>query len=259
MVTAWRRSTVGELSWCGAAGPAGLAVVPLVHDGVPCAALPFSHADVAADLRGRHVAFSVSDTVAGRQHGIVGTGEVDVHFDTDGTRFVESLLEQELVKHPPTRLRADSMLARRENWWWIPRIVVTLCTDPAVRPLPGRTRANDALLVRADGDGHPLLDVVSAPSWPAAAGSAITLYARDGSLLDSGTGPALAYGHAHSPDFERWQRWHRCGVRHDDVLHVDGAEGEPAAALPPFRLLERLVNHRQTARACKAGIAAAGS
>jgi hypothetical protein len=254
LATSWQRSTVAEVSWIGPGGPDGLAAVPLVWEGVPCVALPFSRGDVVPALTGSQAAFSVTDVLAGGKVALIASGPVDLRIDIDGSIFVEHLLEQEAVKHPPTRLRADSLIGRRENWWWIPRIIVRLAAVDHVREVHGRTRPQDALLVR-ERVGQPLVEVVSAVSWPVQVGAAVEVYARDGSLLDGADEPAYVFAHQHSPDFERWERWYRIGRLRGEELTVQVADGVPADSLPPFGLVERYRSHRALARACKAGIA----
>ncbi|RNL86804.1 hypothetical protein [Halostreptopolyspora alba] len=249
---AWHRSTTGELSWLAPDGPTGVPVVPLDRDGVPCAALPLAHLDMIDSMVSRRVAFSLT----GGETTLVATGHVDVELDPDGTLFVAHLLDQEIVKHPPTRLRADSMLARRENYWWIARALVTLSRVDEVRPLPRRAPETDALLVRPAG-AVPRLDVVTTASWPAEHEASIELWRRDGDSLLGGGEAAFAYGHQHSPDFERWERWYRAGTIREETLMVRTGLGYPEAEPAPFGLLERYRNHRDVARACKAGVTAA--
>ncbi|MEU3019734.1 hypothetical protein ABZ635_20335 [Nocardiopsis sp. NPDC007018] len=261
LITVWQRSTVAELSWTTPSGPSGIPVVPLMWRDFPCVALPYSMADTALSLRGRTAALSVSAADAGTGAAVVGTGPVEVLEDVDGTLFVEHLVEQEALKHPPTRLRADSLIARRENWWWVPRVIVSLTGVEEQRDLHPRTRAADALLVR-DRRGRPEVEVVTAEDWTGQDG--VTLWARGGAPLDGAGEPALVFSHQYSPDFERWERWSRRGTLTGDALTVTEAQGSPTGANPagplsPYGLLERLSNHRSLARSCRTGIARAES
>lgn len=262
LITVWQRSTVAELSWISPSGPTGIPVVPLtLHDQV-CVALPYSMADLALTLGDRrHAAFSVTDQGAGGQVGLVGSGPVEVLEDLEGEEFAESLVEQEALKHPPTRLRGDSLMARRENWWWVPRVIVTLASVESTREIHPRTRATDALLVR-DRHGRPEVDVVTADRWSDHSGTNIELWARGGGLLAGTDEPVFTFSHQHSPDFERWERWFRSGRLSSESLLVERAEGapvgeEPAGPLPPYGLLERYSNHRSLARSCRRGISEA--
>ncbi|WP_026119439.1 hypothetical protein [Nocardiopsis ganjiahuensis] len=263
VITVWQRSTVAELSWTTSSGPSGIPVVPLIWRDRPCVALPYSMAGTALSLRGRHVAFSVSAEDAGGRSAVVGTGPVEVVEDLDGSEFVEHLVEQEAVKHPPTRLRADSLIARRENWWWVPRLIVSLKSVEDQRELHPRTRAGDALLVR-DRSGRPEVDVVTAEDWSNGSTESLTLWSRGGGLLEGAREPVFVFSHQYSPDFERWERWSRSGSLSGESLLVTGAEGapvgdSPGGPLPPYGLLERFSNHRSLARTCRSAIAEAES
>ena len=260
---AWRRAVTGELCWTGPAGPAGIPVVPLVLDGRPCAALPAAHLAAADTLTSGRAAFALTAERHGGP-GMVACGPVEVVADADGRLFTEHLLAQELVKHPPTRLRADSLMAQRENWWWLPRVVVVLSRVEAERELPARSAPEDAVLVRAAlGPGteaepaeDPRVDVVTADGWPREGTDPAWLRRLDGAPLHGRGERAFLFGHRHSPDFERWERWHRSGTVTGDRLSVEEAEGDPVDEVAPFGVFERLRNHRELVKACKAGVAA---
>jgi len=264
LFTVWQRSTVAELGWTSPSGPSGIPVVPLVLRDTPCVALPYAHADVALRLHRQHVAYSVTDQDAGGRTAVVGAGTVEVVEDLEGHEFVEHLLEQEVVKHPPSRLRADSLMARRENWWWVPRVLVRLDTIEEEYTLHPRTRAEDALLVR-ERAGRPVIDVVTVDDRPdrsTGATGATDLWARDGGLLEGADEPAFVFSHQYSPDFERWERWFRSGHLSGESLLVEEADGAPTGKSPsgplsPYGLWERFTHHRSLARTCREGIAEA--
>jgi hypothetical protein len=274
--TVWRRSAVGELSWLTPRGrPVSVPVVPLLDGGAPCAALPLAHLDLV-DTLGPRAAFSLTAPAPGTDAGLVGAGPVEVRLDPRGRLFGRDLVEQEAAKHPPTRLRAGSLMARKENWWWMARALVTLTGVDRVEAVRRRDRAPDALLVRersaepapdgasdADavrGPGTDVrVDVVTARDWSAGPGGSVELWSRDGADLSGRGDRALVMGHQASPDFERWERWTRTGTLSGQVLAVTGADGGPDTDPRPFRLLERLRNHREVERACRAGIRAAES
>ncbi|QBI54132.1 hypothetical protein [Streptomonospora litoralis] len=261
VVTVWRRSTAAEMCWAGSGGPAGIPVVPLVWDDLPCVALPMAHLDAVDTMTSGRASFAVSDPPSqDAAAAVVASGPVDIRFDLEGKRFADHLLEQEIVKHPPTRLRADGLMARRENWWWMPRVLITLTAVEDVRPLPPRTRGDDALLVRPGPHGGAArVDTVTARAWPEPSGGGeIELWRRDGSSLEGTGEPAFAFAHRHSPDFERWERWYRSGRAQGEVLTVTAGTGTPEPESPrPYNLLARYRNHREVVRACRAGIAKA--
>jgi hypothetical protein len=261
-----------------------------------------AHLDLVDSL-GARAAFSLTGPVPGTDTGLVGVGPVEVRLDPEGRLFGRDLVEQEAAKHPPTRLRAGSLMARKENWWWMARALVTLVGTDRVEAVRRRDRAQDALLVRGWGagagtnadadtgsgtrtgadsgapatDGGPRadtgadagmgagrgadvrVDVVTARDWSAGPGRSVELWSRDGGDLSGRGERALVMGHQASPDFERWERWTRTGTLTGQVLEVIGSDGGPEADPRPFRLLERLRNHREVERACRAGIRAVES
>ncbi|GAA3740276.1 hypothetical protein GCM10022402_20060 [Salinactinospora qingdaonensis] len=235
--------------------------MPLVWEGRPCVALPLAHLDAVESMTSGRAVFCVSSGQPQGEHlaATAAAGPVDIRYDLEGARFVAHLLEQEVVKHPPTRLRADSLMARRENWWWVPRVIVTLIDVEREYRLPARSRSEDALLLRCGEQpvGVPEVTTVTARSWPAESQTPVELWRRDGGSLDGSGEPAFAFGHQFSPDFERWERWYRRGRLHGEVLHPWAAAGAPTAQPRPFGLVERVRNHRLVARDCRWGIAAA--
>src|SRR5699024_4565544 len=174
----------------------------------------------------------------------------------------------EVAKHPPTRLRADSLLARRENWWWLPRILLTLTSTREMWSLRARTSTTHALLARDGGQatcaGAPSVETVTATDLPRPGDATpLRLSTPEGTALAGRDERAYVFEHHHSPDFERWERWYRGGVLRGDRLHVATGDGMPPTrddgpgSLAPFTLLRRLLNHHRTSRRARAGIAAA--
>lgn len=255
----WRRALAGELAWVTGTGQVGaLPVVPLELDGLPGVALPYSAADSVASLRrADRAAFIVSDGRARSNVGGVLAGPVTVTDDVDGSRFVADLLPRELVKHPPSRALADSVLLRRENWWWLPRIIVALSVVERTASLPLRTdAAHDGVLVYDGGDGPRVTVVAPAPDsdW---ATPRVRLVAHGDTPPRGDGGPALIIGHDYTaPDFERWETWTVRGALRGAELLVTDRTGEPGASLEPLGLFQRMRRHRALMRACKEGIAA---
>lgn len=199
---------------------------------------------------------------------LVAAGRVRFEWDLSGERFSEHLLSQEVAKHPPTRLRSDSLMARRENWWWLPRVLITLAVTTHVRSLPARTTTGHALLARqpcgtSTSVAAPWLEVVTTADWRGPGRAEPLELVGVADRLPHGEGErAYVFDHRHSPDFERWERWYRDGTLHGDRLHPDAGNGGPPPVdhdgdLAPFNLLQRIRNHRRTVGAAKAGIAAA--
>lgn len=164
--------------------------------------------------------------------------------DPEGERFTASLLEQELLRWPPARLYADSVLLRREHWWWLPRLLVELDVE-AVETFSGRSDAADHLLVVDPGTGlearvatvraDPL--AVRVHGEPPPAGEAVLL------------GQDLSF-----PDLERWGRWRWEGRWDGHDLRVRRSPGR--IGLPPTPgVLTRVRRHRRLERACRQALA----
>ncbi|GAA1243096.1 hypothetical protein GCM10009676_30760 [Prauserella halophila] len=314
---AWRRAVTAELCWTNPDGtPAAIAVTPLLRGsssvgspsagspsaaspaaGSPsagttvCAAVPYSRAREVAELRAAGEAtFAVTDSRSlpartgtdsspATGAGVAATGTVRIVDDLDGELFLDELLDQELVKYPPSRTLADSVLLRRENWWWLPRIVVELAGPapgaghPGETPLPARTDpARHALLVTtaagaAASTGVPELRSVdlgadSAPSGAAPSGAAASdvLGVRDlaGEPLPAASAGALVFGYDYTmPDLERWETWSRRGGFDGGHLAVEARTGSPGEDLRTLGLLARTRRHRALAKACRTGLRAA--
>ncbi|HLR97573.1 MAG TPA: hypothetical protein VK053_23840 [Jiangellaceae bacterium] len=256
----WQRSITGEMCWIGTDGPTGLPVTPLLLGDAPCVALPYMHLGIADDIARGEAVFTVTDRhhLAEQSTGMSLRGKAEIIHDLDGARFIPELLDQELVKFPPTRLRADGLMAQREHWWWVARILVVLHEVSDTRELPARTRADDAVLVRQlpEQTGRARVDVVTAQRWPSHPGERITLWRRDGGSLAESGSPGFTFSHRASPDFERWERWYRSGRLDGDDLVVTDAVGAPGDQFEPFGLRARWRNHRHIAAACRAGITA---
>ena len=246
----WARAQLAEVAWARPDGTVDAAVVvPLVIDGAPGLALPFSRAGLAADLADATAVrwCLATPEVTGGAPTTSLPATVAVAEDLDGTAMDSPLLTQLIAKHPPDRRRLDSILLRREHAWYVPRLVVTTVAAGASEPFP----VGEALVVRAgpSARGGPTLEVGAARHVDLEAGTA---------TVDGVDGPAVLLRHgADVPDLER--PWH-----HHWVGHVAGGrftaevrDDDPPRTAPPS-LLRRMRTERQLERACRAGLRAAG-
>lgn len=261
LLRVWRPAVTCELCWLPEAGPPRtVAAVPLLDGDTPCLALPYAHAELVESLR---TVESVSVTVTDPRSvpagaGVAVTGRFTMFDDTEGEFFTAGLLEQELLKHPPSRVLADSRLLRKENWWWLGRIIVELERPDRVVDVPTRSDpARDALLIRpsssADPASAPEFSVVTADGgWDA---PRVRLRPAAGASIPGDSGLVTAFGHDYSvPDFERWESWTVNGELRDAELVVTDREGEPGKGLSALGLGDRLRRHRSLERACRRGI-----
>lgn len=241
-------SSVAELSWSGPRGPRVQGVVALLRHGRP--AIAFTYADEAVARAVGDADTAALSLTEGRSTGsgfrpLLATGRPRLVEDPDGDVYAADLMLQELHRYPPSRVYVDSPLLQRENWWYLPRLVVELEVDD-VSPLPTRSDAEDHVLA-VDGPGGPdvrtarvverrgerLTVAVDAPPRPGAA----VLFGQDASF----------------PDLERWAQWSHHGTWDGSVLTVEDAPG--VVGLPPTPgLLERWRRHRDLEKRCRAAL-----
>ncbi|WP_106179845.1 hypothetical protein [Prauserella shujinwangii] len=260
----WRRALTAELCWLDEAGqPHVVASTPLVAGSVPCVALPYARApEVAGIGTGTPVAFAVTDSRSLRRGGPghAWYGTVTRTEDTEGDFFAVELLRQELTKYPPSRTFADSPLLCRENWWWLPRIVLRLARRAHAVELPARTSPHRHALLARERSGELALDVVDLPDGAQGTGgpAALPLRSLAGGALRGDGAQALAFGYDYSmPDMERWEPWSLRGPLLGDRLEVTDRAGAPGAELGPLTLLQRIRRQRTLSRACRRELAAA--
>lgn len=255
----WGRALTGEICWLAASGiPAVLPVTPLLSGvgQVPCVALPYAGAGDVATLRSAgEVAFAVTDSRSLDQGapGRARVGDVEIVDDIEGDTFSAELLRQELMKYPPSRALADSPLLCRENWWWLPRIIIRLERAHRELELPARTNpATQAVLVRDDGTGLALDTVAVEHDREPVRLSRLAA----GPLRGDGAPTALCGYDYSMPDLERWERWSLHGMLYGDELTVSHRSGDSEAELAPLPLLSRIRRQRAIARACRRELAA---
>lgn len=246
------RAGVLEVCWLGTAGvPRATAAVPLAYGGRPAVALLWSQADVARELAAAPaVGWVLSDRRLAQPgwYPLLGMGRMHMIEDRNGTLFTDNMLDMELRKHPPSRAYADTLLLRRENWWFLPRLVLVF--EPwQVSSVGERTSPDEhAVLAVSPRDGSLHVDTVSIDQ----SGTAMTC--RSLARRAPPPGDAVLFTHDFSvPDLERWAR-HATTGRWDgtslDVVSRDDQRGVP----PPPGLRERIRRHREMERGCRAAL-----
>nr|MDT0659936.1 pyridoxamine 5'-phosphate oxidase family protein [Micromonospora sp. DSM 115978] len=246
-------ATVGELAWLDAAGqPQARPVTPLLFGNRPAVAFPYADAAEARRLSTAPLAALVvsDDRLTGRSwRPLAVIGRPHLTEDRDGTLFADRLLSQELRKYPPARALIDSPLLRREHWWYLPRLVLSI--DAAAVVAVG-ARAGGAGEVMAVGAADRRL-YVDTVDGTAGGGGQIRVTSHTGRRPP--TGPAVLLAHDFSvPDLERWTPWTTHGWLADGALTVERA-AERTALAPPLGLWRRLTRHRRLGRACRHALA----
>lgn len=248
---------VAEVVWRRPDGSIGAAArTPLRLDDAPVLALTFDDLLLAEELTAAStVGLAVSDARMALRgwRPVVATGGVQRQVDLDGAVFVDRLVGQELRKHPPARLRADSLLQRRENWWYLPRLIVRLEPDRVSAHITGRDDPDHGVVAWRTDDGLRI-DTVEVDDWQAAR---VRLRSLGGHRLaaPSGTDAALLR-HDASTDLERRTSLTLEGKLEGDLFVVERRTGSPE--LPPVpNVWRRLRQAKAFERACRRGIAAA--
>lgn len=256
VLSALRSAVTAELAWTEDAAPAARAVVPLVAEAGPVLAVPYAYAAWARSLATRpRLVLTLSDRrlCGAAWRPLRLTAAPRLVEDRDGSLFTETLLDQELRKHPPSRALADSPILRREHWWYLPRLLVHLDVV-ALDDFPERTPAGEVLLVtvRPAAVHAPAVSAVRV----APGARPVRLSALDGGEVPDAT-EALLFGHDFTcPDVERWVSWTAVGPVRSGVLHADLPETHVAGDMPGLR--ERIRRQRELHRGCVRGLREAG-
>ncbi|WP_026152319.1 hypothetical protein [Actinopolyspora halophila] len=255
----WREALTAELCWVDGKGhPGVIAVTPLSDGETPCVALPYSCLPLARELSGaEEVGFSVTDgrSLGTGDDGLVAYGSVRVREDLTGEYFLHGLLEQELFKYPPSRLLADSVLSRRENWWWTPRLIVEMPSPERVVELAARVDPGKHALAVGDASARPEVSTVSIDGFS----TDRVKYSRLGENEPLRAGSGVLFGHDYTAsDFERWESWRAFGRFSAAELLIEHREGNgPGRRLAPLGLLERIRRRHRLAKECRRAIVAA--
>ncbi|MQA63750.1 MAG: pyridoxamine 5'-phosphate oxidase family protein [Actinophytocola sp.] len=266
MCSTWRdplrSAAASEVIWGDSDNrPHATVATPLLFGDRPALAFPYARAQLARAIgAATSVAVVLSDRrlsgTSWRPLAIVGRPRlID---DPDGTVFTDQLLDQELRKHPPSRALVDSILLRKEHWWYLPRIIVELEPDTSYEVTERAGSGTDGVLGVVDTDlGR--VRVASVVVTPGGGPSAVT--AVEGELPGAGGDerPAVLVRHDFSvPDLERWPVSVTPGAVRSHEFVAD-APVEQLVLPPPLGLLARLRKQRQLSKGCRRELARAGS
>lgn len=246
-------SSLAELCWLGEDGvPRVRGVVPLWREGRPVLAFLYADHRVAREsaAAGR-VALVLAETRS-TAPGFTPTvlrGRPTLLEDPEGDVYVGELALQELRRYPPSRLFADSPLLMRENWWFLPRLVVEVDVE-AAEPTAPRTSPYDHLLVVADQD-RLVVRPAAGIAGRYGVGQRVPVEV-DGAAPPPG--PAVLFGQdASFPDLEQWAQWRWEGSWDGSALEVARAPERVGLGRPPG-LWQRWRRQRDLERRCLAAI-----
>jgi hypothetical protein len=250
---ALRAAATAELSWVLAGRPDGEVVTPLQLDGRPVIAVPYAYAAWARELAALpEMVLTVSDPrLSGQRWKALSLrARPRLVEDPEGTLFCDELLDDELRKHPPSRALADSILLRRENWWFLPRLVLHLDVVQTL-PFVERFSRDEGLLVTATRE-RPQVSGVRVSGWGTTTLAVEPLAVGDPPPDDADQ--VLLLGHDFTePDLELWDVTRARGSLSSSTLVLEEVAARPGAGPRP-RLMERLRRHRNLRRRCLDGL-----
>lgn len=243
-------SSLSTLLWVDGSRPEARGAVSLWRADSPALAFTYADSEIAREVatsRLTGLAFTETRGTGAAFRPLFVVGRPRLIEDRTGDVFCAELLEQELRRFPPARLLADSVLLRREHWWYLPRLLVELDVTE-VHPLEPRSSQRDHLLVTVGGSGQ--LEVCPA-GVVEEQGTALH--------LDVGKAPspgaALLFGQdASFPDLERWSQWRYRGSWDGEVFAVHEAPAR-AGLVAPLGLAARWRRQRNLERACRQALA----
>ncbi|GAB3262174.1 hypothetical protein [Arthrobacter pigmenti] len=255
-------SSLADVAWIDDDGVQAGGAVVLLWGETPAIAFSYAYADLARSIAAASQAtFAFTETRSTSSTFAPGsiTGRPSLVEDHDGGIFTEELLEQELRRHPPARVFADSVLLRREHWWYLPRLIVTLDVE-AFRPLPPRTPSGTTeYLLAVAVDGRLETHLVRAAEGDSS--RSLLLEPVAGGTLPRGQA-VLTGQDASFPDRQQWSTWQYRGfctgssAEAGAVLEV--AESPETTGLEPVpSVWQRMRRQQKFGKACRKGIAEA--
>ena len=253
MAAAVAASSLAELSWVEEHLPRVHGAVALLRQGRPAVAFTYADEALARSVASSGaVSLSLTEprSTGAAFRPLLATGRPVLVEDPEGDVYAADLLLQELHRYPPSRAYVDSPILQRENWWYLPRLVVELDLD-SVRALPARADAAQHLLVVATGEG------------PAVHVARMSAEGRDRLELDldraAPPGPAVLFGQdASFPDLENWAQWSYRGAWDGSTFTVHDPPATVGLGRTPG-LRQRWRRHRDLERGCVAAIPPRGS
>lgn len=231
-------------------------VIPLLVDGAPAFTLTYNRLETARCIgRAPELTLVLQDPRLAR----VGWSPLAVPVraavepDPEGTTFSEEMLEQELRKHPPSREIANSFLLQRENWWYLPRLIVRLEPVETPRPLARREDSAHGLLAWSEGPGeHPGVQAVAVPNPD---GERISISPLDPGKLPDEAPATVRLHDLEIPEMERSATFNASGRLRAGELRVETRNGS-ARLGPRPGVIARWRWLRRLERGCKRGLKA---
>lgn len=253
LCTSAEMAAVAELAYRAEGGwPRVEPLTPLLLNGGPVFALPYARLDLArrlAEAPQVSLTFSDSRLAYVGWNPLVVRGRMEVIPDPEGDLFLDELLYWELRKYGPSRELIGSLVLRRDNWWYVPRLILRFTESEDPRPTARRTGPEHGVLAWRTRE-----DVVSEPvrveDWEA---ERVIVRPASGRLLPDGVPAALLYHDFSVPDRELRAELHVSGRLENGRLVVASREGARSLGKRPG-IFARWRAQKELERSCKAGL-----
>lgn len=247
-------AAVAELAYLGEGGtPRVEPLTPAMLDGEPVFAVPYARTDLAYSLeRDPRVCLTFSDS----RLAYVGwsplavEGRIEVVPDVEGDVFLEELLYWELRKFRPARGLIGSLILQRDNWWYVPRLILRFVESGEPRPITRRTEPEYGVLAWKS-DAGVSSDTVRVEDWEAERPLIRSL--SPGRTLPGETPAALLYHDFSVPDMEQRASLMLTGRLVNERLHVEERSGSRELGKRPG-IVARWKAQKDLERRCKAGL-----
>jgi hypothetical protein len=170
--------------------------------------------------------------------------------DLEENLFLEEPLYWELRKFWPSRQLIGSLVLRRDNWWYVPRLILRFTETETPRPIERRTGPDHGVLAWKENEGV-VSDTVRAEGWEAER-PIVNLLSSDTTL--PGSAPAALLYHDFSvPDREQAAMLHLSGRLENGRLSVERREGSRTLDKRPG-IVARWRAQKELERRCRAGL-----
>ncbi|CAN5744698.1 hypothetical protein BH23ACT11_BH23ACT11_30070 [soil metagenome] len=253
--TSAEMAAVAELSYLDVEGaPRIVPLTPLLLDGELVFALSYARTDLAHRLEeSPQVSITFSDSRLARVgwSPLAVEGTIEVVPDTEGDIFLDELLCWELRKFWPSRQIIGSLVLRRDNWWYVPRLILRFTETETPRPIARRTDPDHGILAWINDEGAVNSETVRVADWEADS-PVISTLSQD-LPVPGGVPAALLYHDFSVPDMERRASLLLTGRRDNGRLSVSERSGSRSLGKRPG-IIARWRAQKELERRCKEGL-----
>ncbi|CAN5588536.1 hypothetical protein BH24ACT22_BH24ACT22_01570 [soil metagenome] len=252
--TSAEMAAVAELAYIDDDGsPRIETLTPLLLQKEPVFALTYDRIDLARKLEKRpEVSMTFSDSRLARVgwSPLAVEGKMEVVPDAEGDTFLDELLYWELRKFWPSRQLIGSLVLQRDNWWYVPRLILRFTETDVPRPIARRAEPHHGVLAWRQDRGIAS-DTVRVADWEAE-GPLVEPISQEASLPGDARS-VLLYHDFSVPDLEQRATLHVAGHLSNGRLHDTRREGTRSLGKRPG-IVARWRAQKELERDCKAGL-----